>query len=481
MTPAVLLIGSDDAQERAGVAVDSLTVSHHGCHPLPLVTALIRQTSRGRVAMRGVSARALLHRFSEFQQDFRIQAVKIGLIPDLAVAKCIHQMLLQLPNIPVVLDLVLNHGEVAVPQVVQTFIQETLLPLVTIVTPHSVALMQFIGTEKPIETSARTLLHCGAKHCLVKDGHARPDFATDYFVNEDTAFYLYAPRLTMPNVPSAGCVLASSLACHLATGLEIRDAVVLAKAYAHRGIRLSNAAGVSHVIEHRQDALLLQDMPKLCYRADEVGKQFHFPNCPDRLGIYPVVDTAEWVEKLVQCGVTTIQLRMKSQSNRALSNALQQAMHCVRDKPVHFFVNDYWELAVQHQAYGVHLGQEDLHDAKLEAIAAAGLRLGVSTHAYWELARALAVNPSYIALGPMYATTSKQMPFSPQGEATLARWVKLLAGHYPLVAIGGINLERAKRLKATGVGSVAMITAITEAGDYQQATQALLALWQSDC
>jgi hydroxymethylpyrimidine kinase/phosphomethylpyrimidine kinase/thiamine-phosphate diphosphorylase len=67
--------------------------------------------------------------------------------------------------------------------------------------------------------------------------------------------------------------------------------------------------------------------------------------------------------------------------------------------------------------------------------------------------------------------------FSPQGQDRLQQWVELLADHYPLVAIGGIDLPRAKQLKQTGVGSVAMITAITKAEDYKKATQDLLACW----
>lgn len=79
------------------------------------------------------------------------------------------------------------------------------------------------------------------------------------------------------------------------------------------------------------------------------------------------------------------------------------------------FINDYWRLAIKHGAYGVHLGQEDLDTTDLAAIHRAGLRLGVSTHDDAELARALAVKPSYIALGHIFPTQTKDMPSAPQG------------------------------------------------------------------
>lgn len=124
------------------------------------------------------------------------------------------------------------------------------------------------------------------------------------------------------------------------------------------------------------------------------------------------------------------------------------------------FINDYWRLAIKHQAYGVHLGQEDLQTTDLNAIRAAGLRLGVSTHDDMEIDVALAARPSYIALGHVFPTQTKQMPSAPQGLEQLARHIERLAD-YPTVAIGGISLPRAPAVMATGVGSIAVVSAIT--------------------
>ena len=124
-------------------------------------------------------------------------------------------------------------------------------------------------------------------------------------------------------------------------------------------------------------------------------------------------------------------------------------------------------------AHGVHLGQEDLETTDLKAIQAAGLRLGVSTHDDMEIEVALAAKPSYIALGHVFPTQTKQMPSAPQGLTQLASHSKRLAD-YPTVAIGGISLERAPAVLATGVGSIAVVSAITHAADWQAATAQLL-------
>ncbi|MFT5604640.1 MAG: hydroxymethylpyrimidine kinase/phosphomethylpyrimidine kinase/thiamine-phosphate diphosphorylase, partial [Paracoccaceae bacterium] len=126
--------------------------------------------------------------------------------------------------------------------------------------------------------------------------------------------------------------------------------------------------------------------------------------------------------------------------------------------------------------YGVHLGQGDLPTADIGAIRNAGLRLGVSTHSYFEIATAHNVKPSYIALGPIFSTTSKVMPFSPQGVGQLAKWVAMLGEQYTLTAIGGIDVRRARDVLATGVGSCAMISAITESNDVEATVAELLDL-----
>jgi thiamine-phosphate diphosphorylase len=91
----------------------------------------------------------------------------------------------------------------------------------------------------------------------------------------------------------------------------------------------------------------------------------------------------------------------------------------------------------------------------------ANCRLGISTHSIAELARAHALRPSYIALGPIYPTTTKIMPFAPQGLNTLKEWRQWV--DCQLVAIGGINLENLSCVLACGVDGVAVISALTQA------------------
>ena len=189
------------------------------------------------------------------------------------------------------------------------------------------------------------------------------------------------------------------------------------------------------------------------------------------IGFYPVVPTAAWVVRLLGWGVRTIQLRIKTADHTTAEISAQIIAAIEAGKAVpgaQVFINDHWQLALAANAYGVHLGQEDLDTADIETLRSADIRLGLSTHTPEELARAKAVQPSYLAIGPIYPTTLKVMPYEPVGLTRLAEWAKL-AAPYPVVAIGGISLERLPGVLACGVDGVAVVSAVTLAADPRQA------------
>jgi thiamine-phosphate pyrophosphorylase len=198
-----------------------------------------------------------------------------------------------------------------------------------------------------------------------------------------------------------------------------------------------------------------------------------FARCPARLGLYPVLPTAQWVEQVLSYGVKTVQLRCKSAAPGVLAQEIARCVAAGHQYDAQVFINDHWQAALAAGAYGVHLGQEDLQEADLASLAAAGLRLGLSTHGYYEILTALHFRPSYIALGAVFPTTTKVMPTAPQGLTRLARYVRLLDDVIPLVAIGGIDQQALPQVLATGVGSAAVVRAVTEAADPAVAVSAM--------
>ena len=176
---------------------------------------------------------------------------------------------------------------------------------------------------------------------------------------------------------------------------------------------------------------------------------------------YPIVDSADWVRRLVGVGARLIQLRMKDKDNAEVAAEAKAALAICLDAGATLVVNDYWRVAIDVGAPWAHLGQDDLDDGTdVGAIRRAGLKIGLSAHNDAELARALALAPDYVALGPIYPTRLKAMAFAPQGLERVGEWKKRI-GALPLVAIGGLDVERAKLCLAAGADVVSVVTDIT--------------------
>ncbi len=190
--------------------------------------------------------------------------------------------------------------------------------------------------------------------------------------------------------------------------------------------------------------------------------------------VYPIVDSAGWVQRLAPLGVRLLQLRVKNQPAAHVVREIAAARELCRAAGMQLVVNDYWQQALDLGCDFVHLGQEDLAGADLPALRRAGVRLGVITHDAAELERALSAQPDYVALGPVYHTTLKVMPWKPQGLARVGEW-KRRVGTLPLVAIGGITLARLPEVLAAGADVAAVVSDIVAAADPEAQTQRWLA------
>lgn len=175
---------------------------------------------------------------------------------------------------------------------------------------------------------------------------------------------------------------------------------------------------------------------------------------------YPIFDDVAWLARMLPIGVRLVQLRVKDRTPEAVRDQVVEAQALCRAHGATLVVNDHWQAAIAARCDWVHLGQEDLDAADLDAIRAAGLRLGISTHDEAELARALARSPDYVALGPVYPTILKKMKWHEQGLGRVTQW-KTSIGSIPLVAIGGMRVDRAAGVFQAGADIVSVVTDIT--------------------
>ncbi len=481
--PIVCIGGTDPSG--AGLSTDIQVAQSLGCTVLPIVTAVTAQNHHSVFSQGLLSAERVAEQLSCIDFDF-IRCVKIGMLGSAEIVRAVDEAIPE--HIQIVLDPVLSasSGGALITDDGKRALMARLLPRATVITPNLAELEALSGaranTPDSMLEACQILLSLGAQAVFAKGGHCdpAPETSTDIYCDQNQAYALRGERWPeRENVRGTGCAMATAIACGLNQGLGLDDALVMAKGLVSQSIRLAPPQAGARNAVHRGLPQHHRYLPK----RQPVGETNfpHFKSCEtSALGIYPVVDSIEWIEKLLPLGIQTIQLRIKEAAPDEIEQAVVAAITLCWPLNVRLFINDYWQLAIKHGAYGVHLGQEDAETADLATIAAAGLRLGLSSHCWAEVARAKAINPSYLALGPIFATTSKQMPWIPQGVEAVQQWVDLFAGDLPLVAIGGIDIERARQLKQTGIGSVAMISAITQASDYQAVTKDLLRLWRDN-
>ena len=472
----VLVIAGLDSSSGAGLVSDCITIRDFGCYPLNCVTTLTAQ-SFDRIDMaKSVDFEMFKNTLDVLVSDNKdIKSLKISLVSDLRfIDYLIEKLSTDLKDVKVVYDPVLKGTKGSLNSANIKSVLTKFLPYVDIFTPNLEEASYLSGIDihfdYDIKKASSYFRSLGTKAVIIKGGHSNDgEYCSDYFLSDEFSFVLRQKRTSKLGVHGGGCALSSALASLLAKNFAMHDAAVIANAYTTKGVRepeLSLDKFTRAPFGHHGLNLELNDMPDV-FQSDFPRSNESFAPCPLKMGLYPVVDSYEWIERLVNLGVKTIQLRIKDKNRDDLYMQIQKSVELCRQKNVRLFIDDHYELAIKSGAFGVHLGMEDLLKADVEKIRKSGLRLGVSTHGAYETLKAVSLKPSYIALGHIFETQSKKMPSKPQGVYKLDLLMRILKSAYSTVAIGGIKLDNVKSVVQTGVGSVALITGITKADDVE--------------
>ncbi|MBI2812339.1 MAG: bifunctional hydroxymethylpyrimidine kinase/phosphomethylpyrimidine kinase [Candidatus Melainabacteria bacterium] len=503
-TPIAWTIAGSDSGAGAGIQADIKTMQSFSVYCCSVVTAVTAQNTHGVLGIESVSPALVRLQLRALKEDLKPSSIKIGMLHSLETVEAVASELNGLGAL-CVYDPVMfaTSGDALMEDSALSAIRLKLLPVTTLLTPNwaeahyltgraYVEPSSFSEQELPeyIEALAFDLLQMGPNSILLKGGHTGGQFSQDYWTDGASKLWLTSPRQNSSQTHGTGCTLSAGIAAGLANGENIIESIVTAKAYVNRGIRMApNVGSMSGPVAHLDLDFAQDDLPWITKSAMDGQDRQHFE--PDEsIGFYPVVPNCEWVIKLAKYGVKTIQLRIKDMVGVQLESEIARAVEASKFYGCNLYINDYWALAVKHGAYGVHLGQEDLKEMErtkadgnipsnnIDTIRSAGLRLGISTHCYEEVARAIALQPSYMAIGPIYPTTTKQMRFAPQGLSGFKRWRK--CSKLPLVAIGGITLDRAAELVDSGANGVAVVRDILDHPEPEAHSQKWLLLWNGD-
>lgn len=489
--PIVWSIAGSDCSGGAGIQADLKTMHQLGCEVCTVITANTAQNSLGVQQINTVSEEVLLSQLDTLANDRLPQVIKVGLLTSQRQVRLVSDWLQDFQkrhSFKLVYDPVAtaSAGGGLTEEDTLDSIKQYLLPLVDVLTPNAHEAQKLSGVYlinwSSMQQASNELLKLGIGAVILKGGHVElaDGYAVDLATTGEQSYWLASRRIDSEHTHGSGCTYAAAVAALLAQGYLLRDAATVSKAYINQALRLAvDFDGIYGPVNQAGWPLQGCDQPQVLMAGSPLAKALEWPDesakasypsqpfatCDTlKLGLYPVVDNLDWLTTLAKKGVKTLQLRIKNQSAEITESWVAQAVEIGKKYQLRLFINDHWQLAIQYCAYGVHLGQQDLEHADLNAIAQAGLRLGISTHGEYELLLAKQLQPSYLAVGAIYPTQTKDMSGQIQGVVRLARYLQLIK-NTPVVAIGGINLERAHEVAQTGVGSIAVVSAICQAAE----------------
>ena len=502
--PVVWTISGTDSGGGAGIHADTRALDAFGVHGACAVAAVTAQHSLAVTRVEPVAPDVLDAQLAALADDMPPDAIKTGLLGSLdnlrVVVAWVRRLRERCPGkpIPLVVDPVFRAttGAAFADATLRAAYRDELLPLATLATPNVAEARALVPSSQLLapDALARAWRAFGVRAVVVTGGDsdrlaedeierlstarlasrlaeidARAAWAHDWLDAEHglrSRGWLALRRIETAHDHGTGCVFAAAADAALAHGFVAADAVVLAKMATSEGLRHAYAAGdgAGPVAPRAGFASRLDNLPAL-NPLPHAPSRFAFPEMPEHTrGLYAIVDSSDWVARVLADGVRLVQLRIKAAPDDVLVREIRAAVAIARAVGATLVVNDHWALALELGAHGVHLGQDDLDRVDIDALHHAGLLLGISTHSYWEVCRARALRPSYVACGPIHATTIKQMPWIPQGEANLAYWCSLLHDT-PVVAIGGMDAARARAAIQAGAWAVAVVGAITRSDD----------------
>jgi len=497
MNKLVWTIGGSDSAGGAGIVADVKAMQSFGTHSCTLVTALTAQNSMGLEAINPVALDVLASQLKALEQDMRPAVIKIGMLANEEQIKFIAQKIQEYKAswecAPLVVYdpiIVTSTGENLAEDDVVPAIKQHLLPLVDVLTPNTRETQTLTGVyligPGAVRDAANAFFKMGVNAVTVKGGHwdYPQGYCIDYCASSDAPdieYWLGNKTLTTPHKHGAGCSFASVIAACLAQQYPLKDAFILAKAYINQGLKAAKRFGQGiGPLAHCGFPQSLDDFPQVIEADSFLGLELDldpiadhppaigFAACEDRqLGLYPVVDSLAWLKLCLENGIKTVQLRIKDTSELILETVIKRAIELGEKHRASVFINHHWQLAIKHGAYGVHLGHRDLLSADLAAIKSGGLRLGLSTHGFYEMLMAHNYQPSYIAFAADLAKAGQA-----QGLETLKHFAVLMRS-YPTLAMGDIGLSRIKQVAQTRVDGVAVGSAITQADDPVLAIKAL--------
>ena len=252
MKGRVLIVAGSDSGGGAGIQADIKTVTMLGGYAATAIAALTVQNTLGVTDVLAVAPAFVQAQMRAVLDDIGADAVKTGMLGDAAMVAAVADVLVDHPPIPIVDDpvMVAKGGARLLDAAAVGAVKARLLPIATLLTPNTPELEALTGrtiaTEGEAVAAGRTLIDAGARAVLVKGGHLEGDEVADWLLTADGEQRFASPRIATRHTHGTGCTLASAVACGLAKGQPLADAVAAARAYVQAAIRAAPGLGQGH-------------------------------------------------------------------------------------------------------------------------------------------------------------------------------------------------------------------------------------------
>lgn len=241
--PVALTVAGSDSGGGAGIQADLKTAAALGCYGMTAITAITAQNTVGVRAIHALPPELLAAQIDAVVEDIGVDAVKIGMLHDAAVVRVVAESIRRHRYAQVVLDpvMVATSGDRLIAESTVSVLVAELFPLATLVTPNLDEAAWLIGrpiaAADQLEAAARELVALGANAVLLKGGHLPGDQVTDLLLERGAEpRRWHSPRVATRNMHGTGCTLSTAIACELALGRPLGDAVGAARAYVHAAL-----------------------------------------------------------------------------------------------------------------------------------------------------------------------------------------------------------------------------------------------------
>ena len=249
--PVALSIAGFDPSSGAGIAADLKTFGAHSCYGVAALTAMTVQNTQGVLAIFPTEPAVLKETIAALLADGRVKAIKIGMLATRANAEVVSELLESNLEMPSVLDPIIrsSSGKDLIDDSCKEYLRGELVKRAHVITPNLFEASALTGLRvenlDTMKAAARKLVEMGARAAVVTGGHL--DKATDVLYDGSGLEVFIGDRVKPDNTHGTGCTFSSAIAAQLAIGRQLRDAVVLAKAYVTEAIRKAYSVGPGRV------------------------------------------------------------------------------------------------------------------------------------------------------------------------------------------------------------------------------------------